>query len=60
MFYLPIYVNDEKGTSTLVSTEQLEKNIEFILSITKDIELKENPSVFTTLNRSDWYKVSFV
>ena len=59
MFYLPIYVNDDRGTNILVSTKELEKKIEYIISITENIQIEENPSVFTTLTRPEWFKVNF-
>ena len=60
MFKLPVYKNDENGSCVLLSPEEIQKQIEFLIKTTHESEVEFNPSVFTTLSRNEWYKVKLV
>lgn len=57
MFKLPVYTNDETGSCVLLSPEEIQKQVENIIETTHESKVEFNPSVFTTLNRNEWYKV---
>ena len=58
MFKLQIYIKNDKGLSVLLSPENIQKQIEKIIDITKNDENELNPSIFTASKRNDWFKVS--
>ena len=58
MFKLQIYIKNDKGLSVVLSPENIQKQIEKIINITKNDENELNPSIFTSLKRNDWFKVS--
>jgi len=57
MFKLPVYTNDETGSCVLLSPEEIQKQVENIIETTHESKVEFNPSVFTTLNRNEWYKI---
>jgi len=56
MFKLQIYIKNDKGLSVVLSPENIQKQIEKIINITKNDENELNPSIFTSLKRNDWFK----
>jgi len=55
MFNLPLYGIESSGNESLLTPEELQTKIDLILKHT-DQQSVPNPSVFTTLPRTDWFK----
>lgn len=56
MFNLPLYASESHGPDSLLTPEELQRQMELILKHTDGNSSVPNPAVFTTLARSDWCK----